>query len=170
MRVGILKTHQGGLTKRLQQGVAAVEMGLMTMFLVTTAGVATEFGRAISQYDTLAKSARSAARYLATHNSTDVIQQALYRNQAQNIALCGVLTCGVGVPPVVPNLTATHILVSTPDNSAALANISTGGFGTLDIVTVTISPGSNFPFTSLMLGIIPSFNFGPISVTMPTVL
>ena len=153
---------------RLQKGVAAVEMGLMTMFLVITAGIATEFGRAIFQYDTLSKSARSAARYLATRAPSAIVAvQNQYILETKNIALCGVAASCSGQPSVVPNLTAAHIQASTADTNAALNSISTGGFGTFDIVTVTISPaGSSYRFTTFM-PVILSFNFGPISVTMP---
>ena len=158
----------GNRLSRWQRGVAAVEMGVMTMFLLTTAGIATEFGRAIFQYDSLAKSARSAARYLATRAPSSVVAvQNQYILEAKNIALCGFAASCSGQPSVIPNLTAAHIQASTSDTNAALNSISTGGFGTFDIVTVTISPvGSSYTFVTFMPQIL-SFNFGPISVTMP---
>jgi Flp pilus assembly protein TadG len=155
---------------RFQQGVAAVEMGLLTMFLVVTTGIVTEYGRAIFEYDSLAKSARSAARYLATRAPSTVASvQNQYILEARNIALCGVAASCTGQPTIVPNLTIAHIQAVTADSNLALANISTGGFGTFDIVTVTISPvGSSYSFVTLM-PLIPTFTFGPISVTMPRV-
>jgi Flp pilus assembly protein TadG len=153
-----------------QRGVAAVELGLVTLFMVTVAGVTTEFGRAISQYDTLAKSARAAARFLATHQSADATLKATYILQARYIALCGLSTCPDPTTYLVPNLTLTHIEALTSDTTPALANITSGGYGSIDVVTVTISPGSNFQFQTIMTPLFPNFNFGPISVTMPTVL
>ena len=49
-----------------QRGVALVELALVLPLLLAVCFAITEFGRAIYTYDTLAKSARDAARYLTT--------------------------------------------------------------------------------------------------------
>ena len=53
-------------SSRNQRGVALIELALTIGILITIVFGITEFGRAIYQYDTLAKAARDAARYLST--------------------------------------------------------------------------------------------------------
>ena len=48
-----------------QKGTAIVEFALVLPFLLLLTFITTEFGRAIWQYNTLAKSVRDAARYLS---------------------------------------------------------------------------------------------------------
>jgi Flp pilus assembly protein TadG len=162
------------MKERLQQGAAAVEMALITFLLVTASAGVAELGRAIYYYDTLAKSARSAARYLAQRDSTILAQQAAYRLEAKNIAQCGLPSCGVGATPLLPGLGITNISVETADTNTALANIAVSSsgappyYGSLDIVVVTISPANSpYVFRSLASFVIPDINFPPISVAMP---
>ena len=140
----------------------------MSIFLLLLGGGIAEFGHALYTYDTLAKSARSGARYIAIRDLPD---DAAARTEARNVALCGLPACGAGTA-VVPGLTTAHILVETPSNNASLANVSTGATtGSMDMVSVTISP-ANSPFAFQPWIAIPffgalNFNFGPIHVTMP---
>jgi Flp pilus assembly protein TadG len=168
------KSKRPVVSSRSQRGVAAVEMGLMTLILVVAAGGAVELGRAIFLYDTLAKSARAAARFLATSDISTTALETAAINGAKNIALCG-QPASCGTVTVVPDLIAANIQARTSTSTAELADVSAGvsgtiNYGTIDLVTVTISPvGSSYSFVSQVPGIIPNFNFAPISVTMPRV-
>lgn len=152
-----------------ERGVAGVEAALVTTFFLfpLTFGM-TECGRAIYQYDTLAKSVRAAARYLAARETTDPTLAAQYVLEARNVALCGRPACGNGTTPVLPGLTLNHIVAKLPgDDGGVRGNIPTG-YGGLDLVTVTISPaGNSFNFVSAARFVVPNMAFGPISVTMP---
>ena len=55
-----------------QRGAIAVEFGLVTLIIVPLALGVVEFGRALYAYDTLTKSVRSAARYLAAEHDCQV--------------------------------------------------------------------------------------------------
>ncbi len=159
-------------TRSKSKGAAAVEMALITMLLVTTSLGVAELGRAIHYYDTLAKQARSAARYLAQRDSTTPALQVQTRTQAANVAVCGLANC-TGITPVLPNLTVANVSVQAPENVAALGNISVSGsvspfYGTMDVVVVTIGPPATaYQFTSLASFVIPNITFPSISVAMP---
>jgi Flp pilus assembly protein TadG len=144
-----------------QRGIAAIEFGL-TFFLIfgLLAGIV-EFGRAMNQYDTLAKSARSAARYLAVYDAADPVRQL----EARNLALCRNASGCSSTTAVAPGLTLAMISVAEPTTTPGLQTISTG-VGTFDIVTVTIGAGTPYPFRSLF-GTMFNIQFSPISVAMP---
>ncbi len=156
------------MSMRKERGVAAIEMALMSIFLLLLGGGIAEFGHALYTYDTLAKSARAGARYIAIRDLPD---DTVARGEAQNVALCGLPACAADAA-VVPGLSTTHILVETPSNNNRLANVSTGATtGSVDLVSVTISP-PNAPYAFQPWVAIPffgalNFNFGPIHVTMP---
>jgi len=63
-----------------QRGVALVELALVLPLLLAVCFAITEFGRAIYTYDTLAKSARDAARYLTTQTPGSSSAWAIARN------------------------------------------------------------------------------------------
>jgi Flp pilus assembly protein TadG len=158
--------------KRSVRGAAAVEMALITLLLVTTSLGVAELGRAIHYYDTLAKQARAAARFLAQRDSTTPALQSQARTQAINVAVCGLASCST-IPAVLPNLTAANISVQTPETTPALGNVSVSSsvspyYGTTDMVVVTIGPpGTAYRFTSLASFVIPNITFPAISVAMP---
>lgn len=141
----------------------------MTFVLMTLGFGLTELGRALYQYDTLAKAARAAARYLSVYESSLTSVQ----DEARNVAVCGAPSCA-GLSPVLPGLTTANVNVSVaaaaaPNFSPQLLNIQTGD-GALSMVSVTIGPPANaYQFVSLVPFVIPSIAFGPISVTMPQV-
>lgn len=152
---------------RGERGVAAVELAILLGFvLVPIAFGITEIGRALYQYEALTKSARAAARYLAVHDSSFANTQA----EAKCLAVYGIpqSSCdGAGLVPVVPNLTTANVAVDVPSSSAALRAIATG-VGTMDLVTVTISPTTApYRFVSIVPFIFPSLDFAPISAAMP---
>jgi Flp pilus assembly protein TadG len=147
-RIGI---HRG------QRGVAAVEFAILLVPLVLLTFGITEYGRAMYQYNTLAKGARSAVRYLTQRSPGDASQIAI----AQCLAVYGNVACSE--PALAPGLTTSMVSVCDATNCAGTHSNQPTGSGVVNLVTVTIS---GYPFVSLVPSLIPSFTFGDISATM----
>jgi TadE-like protein len=147
-----------------QRGVALVELAIsMVVLIVITFGI-TEFGRAMYQYNTLAKAARDGARFLSTRDATD----ALAKTQAKCLVVYGHPACPVDSDALVSGLTVTNVSIcdaaSCPDHAAQ----TLGSLGpAINLVTVSIG---GFTFKSLVSFVVPDIQFEPISVTMRQVL
>lgn len=146
------------LWRNKQSGVAAIELALVIIPLITIAFGITEFGRAFYQYNMLAKSARNAARYLSTQapgtGITTASCLAVYGNE---------LCTGSKLLPAL-----TTAMVSVCDATLCPSTHSAGVIGGgMNLVTVTIGGDPTpYPFVSVMDFVVPDINFGPISVTM----
>ncbi|ANA34079.1 hypothetical protein R82526_01139 [Ralstonia mannitolilytica] len=157
--------------KRRQQGVALVELAItLSLLLAITFGI-TEFGRAIYTYNTLAKAARDAARYL----STQAAGNASAYNTAQNLVVYGTPTVGASQPTLVPGLKTSMVAICDASNASCPSNIAQGTNPAINTVTVTISGYTFNPVIDLMAftrfytggsGTLTSVPFGNISVTM----
>ena len=158
-----------------QRGLALVELGISIFLLIAIAFGITEFGRAIYQYNTLAKAVRDATRFLSTRDPTDAAAKA----QARCLAVYGTastaLTCAtVGDPspvPLAPGLTLA--MVSICDALACPADhAAQGSAPVMHLVTVSIGGPNATPYTfvSIFSFVAPDIQFGPISVTMKQVL
>jgi len=148
-----------------QRGVALVEFAISAFVLLTIAFGITEFGRAIYQYNTLAKAARDAARFLSTRDPTDTAA----KDQARCLVVYGHPAC-TGTP-LVPGLSLS--MVNICDALACPADhAAQGSAPVVSLVTVSIGGGNATPylFDSLVSFIVPDFTFSPISVTMRQVL
>ncbi len=148
-----------------QRGVALVELAITIFVLLAIAFGITEFGRAIYQYNTLAKAARDASRFLSMRDATDVVA----KNQATCLAVYGNPAC-TGAP-LAPGLTAA--MVSICDAIACPADhAGQGSAPVLNLVSVTIGGPNALPytFTSVVSFIVPDIQFGPIGATMKQVL
>jgi Flp pilus assembly protein TadG len=158
--MGKLRFHED--RQRGQQGMALVEFALTATMLLTIVFGITEFGRAIYQYDTLAKSARDAARHLSTRSAGDADAVAA----AGCLAVFGKPTCTDSSTPLAPGLTTA--MVSVCDSvSCPGTHQAVGSAPAMNLVTVTIGGAGNpYHFTSLVEFVVPGFDFGPISVTM----
>lgn len=77
--------------RQLQRGVAIVEFALALPLLLLLTFTVTELGRALYQYNTLAKSVRDAARYLSMQ------QPGTHTAEARNLIVYG-NTAGTGTP------------------------------------------------------------------------
>lgn len=142
----------------LQRGIAAVEFGITGMLLVTLLMAASEFGRAMVQYDTLVKSARAASRYLSQFQPGD----ANAITAAQNLAVYG-RTSNSG-SPLVPGLATSMVTVC--DASSCIGTHKRqppGGPVYVNLVTVTIS---GLQFQPLASWLLTNFTFDPITATM----
>src|SRR4051812_43036755 len=152
-----------------QRGVALLEFAITLPLLLAICFGITEFGRAIYTYNTLAKSARDAARYLTTQAPGNAAAWA----SAKNLAVYG-NPSGTGFP-LVAGLTAAKIIICDASLPACTGNINQGSNPTINTVTVTVQ---NYTFSPVIdvLGFtrfysggassITSITFGAISVTM----
>lgn len=151
-----------------QQGVAMIELGIAIFLLVSIVFGITEFGRAIYEYNNLAKAARDAARYLSTKAPGDAVGI----NTATCLAVYGKPftgdpTCGGGTStPLAAGLTTAMINICDAVCCPA-THLSQGAAPAINLVTVTIGGAPTpYPFNSLIPFVVPDFDFGPISVTM----
>lgn len=149
---------------RQQRGVALIEFGLTLSVLLGIVFAITEFGRAIYQYDTLAKAVRDATRYLSTKAPGDLAAI----DDAVCMAVYGRPTC-TG-EPLVPGLTTAMVSVCDAV-SCAPTHQSQGSAPVINLVTTTIGGADNpYIFNSAVPFVVPNIPFGPISVTMKQVL
>jgi Flp pilus assembly pilin Flp len=91
---------------RRDRGAALAELAIMVPILVLLVAAVSEFGRFFQQYTTLAKSTRTAARYLSNHPFPD------NQDKARNLAVCGKLSCA-GQNPLIPNLSTANICIES---------------------------------------------------------
>ena len=154
-----------------QRGLALVELGISIFLLITIAFGITEFGRAVYQYNTLAKAVRDATRFLSTRDATDTAA----KDQARCLAVYGkaTLTCAtdVSLVPLAPGLTLA--MVSICDALACPADHAAQGTApVINLVTVSIGGPNATPYTfdSIFSFVVPDIQFGPIRATMKQVL
>lgn len=89
------------------EGSTLAEMAIMVPFLAIMLAGVSEFGRYFQSYTTLAKSTRSAARYLSNHPFNDT-----EKARARNLAVCGKLTCTAG-EELLPGLTTANVCIES---------------------------------------------------------
>jgi Flp pilus assembly protein TadG len=144
-----------------QRGVAAVELGIVLIPLVLLAFAITEFGRAVYEYNTVAKMTRDATRFLSGQGPGDPNDI----SAAKCLTVYGNKAC-TGVP-LVPNLTTAMVNICDSTSCAGTHQSQPTGSGVINLVTVSVT---GCPFTSLVPLFVPSMNFGSISTTMRQVL
>jgi Flp pilus assembly protein TadG len=147
---------------RNQSGAAAIEMALLLPFMLLLAFGLTELGRAVYQYNALAKAVRDGARYLSQYAPGDATRIA----EAKQLVLCGT-TSGCGSNPLVPGMSLSYIRVYDRISDPSSYNLQSTGRGTVNLVRVEIS---GFAFRSTVPSFIPSVTFAPIRATMVQVL
>lgn len=118
------------------RGVALVEFVLMLPMLLLLTVITTEFGRAMYQYNTLAKSVRDASRYLSMQLPGTQI------TQARNLVVHGNLA-GTG-PVLVDGLNAANVPDPTWQTAGSAPAITT--------VTIQVSGYTFRPMFSSVLG------------------
>jgi Flp pilus assembly protein TadG len=156
------------MMKNRQAGVAMVELAIILPLLLAICFAVTEFGRAIYTYNTLAKSARDAARYLSTQAAGNGASWGVARNL---VAYGNPIGDG---PLLVPGLDK-NSMVTICDASYCAGNLNQGSNPVINTVTVTITGYSFSPvidllaftnFYSTSKSSLTSITFGDISVTM----
>lgn len=140
-----------------QRGAAAVEAAILLIPMVLLAFGIAEAGRALFQYNTIAKTTRDATRYLTT------VAPGTGFDTARCLAVYGTPTCGSD--PLVPGLATSNVSICDSTNCPAThRNVPTvGNAGYVNLVTVTVS---GYQFESLIPLPFGAFMFGPISNTM----
>lgn len=137
--------------EKRQQGAALIELALILPLLLLLTFITTEFGRAVYQYNTIAKSVRDAVRYISIQTP------GTHTAEARNLIVYG-NTAGTGAP-LAPGLSLAHVALPTWQAAGTTPVINT--------VTVTVS---GYTFQSLFASVfgIPfgSFNYNDISATM----
>ena len=93
--------------KKKQNGVALVEFALILPLLLILTFITTEFGRALYQYNTIAKSLRDASRYLSTQDPSIATTDPAKITTAKNLVVFG--NPAGGVSPLVLGLEISHV-------------------------------------------------------------
>lgn len=146
-----------------ERGVAAIEFGLLLVPLVMLAFGITEFGRAMYQYNAIAKGTRDAARYMSVQTPGDANAMSV----AQCLVVYGKTACSG--TPLVTGLSVDNVTVrdsSTDPATHALQPVAIGGglpTGVANLVTVEVS---GFTFVSLVSFVVPDIQFATIGTTM----
>lgn len=158
---------------RKQGGVASVELAFLLIPLVLLTFGTAEFGRAVYQFNTLAKASRDAARFLSGQGPGDATDLAT----AKCLAVYGNTDCtgNALVPGLTTDMVSVCDSVSCPDHkNYPIINSSGSSIGVINLVTVTIS-GYKFdllvPYVAELLNMsTPQITFNPISTTMRQIL
>jgi len=143
-----------------QRGVAAVEMGIVLIPLVSLLFGVTELGRAFYQYNTIVKATRDAARFLSGQAPGDT-----FIGTAKCLVVYGNQNCTGSA--LVPGLTAEQVDVYDSINSAPTHAAQPTGSGVVNLVTVRVH---EYQFTSVVPFVVPNLTFNDISTTMRQVL
>ena len=91
-----------------EEGGTVAELAIIVPFLAIMLAGVTEFGRLFQSYTTLAKSTRTAARYLSNHPFDDI-----NKTKAKNLAACGKVSCGVSDAALLPGLAPSNICIES---------------------------------------------------------
>ncbi len=105
-----------------QQGVELVELALILPLLILLSMLVVEFGRALYEYNTVAKSVRDAVRYLSVQLPSTGC------SQAQNLVVYGQTTAGT--TPLAPGLNTGSVSCSWQ---------TSGTYPLINTVTVTVT-------------------------------
>lgn len=138
-----------------------MELGLLLVPLTALIFGVTEYGRAMYQYNAVAKAVRTGARFLSQYAAGDAARA----TQARCLVVFGNTAC-TGTT-VIPGLTVGMVNVADANNTAALKfqPVTANGVtvGVTNLVRVRVE---GYQFTSLVSFFVPNFTFDPISVTM----
>lgn len=136
---------------RHQRGVALVEFALILPTLLILMFIVTELGRAVMQYNAVAKSVRDAARYLSIQLPGTKMAE------ARNLVVYG-NTAGTGAP-LVPGLSAGLVPDPTWQSAGAAPVITT--------VTVQVTGFTFVPMVGSAFGLsLGPYTYGTIRATM----
>jgi hypothetical protein len=125
-------------SRRTQQGTALVELALITPLLLLLTFITTEFGRAMYEYNSVAKSTRDAVRYLSVQTPGTHVAE------ARNLMVYG-NTAGTGSP------LARGLSLSNVPSGSCCTWQSSGAGPIITTVTVRVS---SYTFHSLFPSVI----------------
>jgi hypothetical protein len=147
--------------KKRQDGAALVEFALVLPLLLVLTFVTTEIGRALYQYNTLAKSVRDAARYLSLKKPGNTVAA----TQAKNLVVYGDLS-NTGLPLAI-GLATTQVNDPTWQLGGEAPVINTV---TIKIAGCATSPPPCYQFSPLVASVFglsfANIKYGDISATM----
>ncbi len=134
-----------------QTGTAALELAIALPVLLLLLVTSAEVGRLLCQYDTLTKTVRNGARYLASNalgGTTGVVAiTPQVQTQTQNLVVTGNIN-GTG-GPLLPNFVAGNVTVTTVDSTH-------------------VSVSAAYTYQPLLGATLPTFGIGtPISFSFP---
>ena len=147
-----------------ERGSVTLEYVLVAVPMILLAFGVAELGRAIVQYNTLAKATRDAARYLTMFQPGTRTAAAACLAVSGNVSVnaAGSATC-LGTA-LLPGLSAGNVTICEATSCPAThRNVTLTGVGPVNLVTVTIQ---SYAFATLVPAVIPDITFGPISTTM----
>jgi Flp pilus assembly protein TadG len=124
---------------RCTSGTALIEATIVLPLAISLMAGGVEFGRILSDYGTVGKSVRAAARYLSRLPDTNAVCGWGLTN-ARNLAVYGNLNGGTADQALITGWTTDTVNVTQ----------CTGGFGDPAVITVTAA----VPYTVSMLGVI----------------
>jgi hypothetical protein len=104
---------------RREDGGALAELAILIPFLAVMLAGVCEFGRYFQNYTTLAKATRTASRYLSNHerNATEI-------GRAQNLMVCGKLSCAGGDRKVVAGFSSANVCIERTLESAGSPKVT----------------------------------------------
>ncbi|NMM79514.1 pilus assembly protein TadE [Acidovorax sp. SRB_14] len=151
--------------KNKEHGVAIIEFALILPLLLILTFIATEFGRAIYQYNTITKSVRDAARYLSMQDPTIKVNDLGKITIARNLVVYGNPNPGIGDLPLAIGLKLENVPAANIQWNIKGANPS------INVVTISVT---GYKFKSLIsnaFGVVfgdskGDISFGEISATM----
>ena len=147
--------------KKKQKGVALVEFALILPLLLVLTLITTEFGRALYQYNTIAKSLRDAVRYLSTQDPSIATTEPGKITIAKNLVVYG-SPSNTGSPLVI-GLSISHVPTPTWDFE--------GSAPAINAVTIQVTGYKFRPLLTSVFGVVfgdanGDIPFGDISATM----
>lgn len=143
---------------KTQSGAMLVELALLLVPLLVIVFGITEFGRAVYQYNALAKGVRDGARFLSQYAPGDADRIL----QARSLVVCGRTACGAE-GPLVPGMKLDYVRVLDRISDPNRYDLQPTGRGTVNLVRVEVT---GFTFRSLAPAFVPNQLFGPIHATM----
>ena len=149
--------HPTRTTSRRHRGGALVEFALVLPILLAMAFGASELGRAIYTYNSLAKTVRDAARHLSQHGPGDTAIQA----EATCLAVYGNLDCSGTV--VAPGLDSTMVVLCDSISCPSTHLAQPTGAGVINLVSVSIQ---GYEFFSAVTYVIPDLDFNGITALL----
>jgi Flp pilus assembly protein TadG len=132
-----------------QRGIMTVEFIIVAPLLMLLLIAVSEFGHALYQYNTLTKSVRDGARYLAANaisGSTVIIIDSTDIEDTENLVVYGT-TANTG-SPILPGLATSHVTVSCLGGGTACPGV--------DHIVVA----AQYPYRSIMGATLAMFGYG----------
>lgn len=126
------------------RGIASIELAIVLPVLLLLMMATVEVGRLLSQYDTLTKSVRNAARYLASNAA---------------LGTTGV----VSITGVVQGATANLVVSGNVNGTggALLPGLAAGNVTVANVGAGYVSVSATYTYQPLLGAVLPTFGYGP---------